>query len=65
MTSMSTDDKTSTSIDRSIQKSTDVSSYVLVPDVDKEITMDDFLELEDETAPENLDHDLEKKPNDH
>ncbi|KAF3553397.1 hypothetical protein F2Q69_00011560 [Brassica cretica] len=65
MTSMSTDDKTSTSIDRSTQKSTDVSSCVLVPDIDREITMEDFLELEDETTPDNLDHNLEKKLDDH
>ncbi|KAF2558219.1 hypothetical protein F2Q68_00017521 [Brassica cretica] len=65
MTSMSTDDKTSTSINRSTQKSTNVSSCVLVPDVDREITMEDFLELEEETTPENLDHNLEKKLDDH
>ncbi|KAF2561347.1 hypothetical protein F2Q70_00015744 [Brassica cretica] len=64
-TSTSTDITTSTWIDRSTQKSTDVSSCVLVPDVDIEITMEDFLELEDETTPENLDHDLEKKLDDH
>ncbi|WZZ78351.1 hypothetical protein YC2023_098923 [Brassica napus] len=46
MTSMSTDDKTSTSIDRSTQKSTDVSSFHPDLDVDREITMEDFLELE-------------------
>ncbi|KAF3550197.1 hypothetical protein DY000_02006777 [Brassica cretica] len=65
MTSMSTDDKTSTSINRSTQKSTDESSCVLVPDVDREITIEDFLELEDKTTPENLDHNLEKKLDDH
>ncbi|KAF2605457.1 hypothetical protein F2Q70_00026146 [Brassica cretica] len=65
MTSTSTDDKTSTSIDRSIQKSTDVSSCVLVPDVDWEITMGDLLELKDEAQPENLDHNLEKKLDDY
>ncbi|KAF3579326.1 hypothetical protein DY000_02029895 [Brassica cretica] len=65
MTSMSTDDKTSTSIDRSTQKSTDVSSCVLVPDVDMEITMGDLLELQDEAQPENLDHNLEKKLDDY
>ncbi|KAF3555997.1 hypothetical protein F2Q69_00013822 [Brassica cretica] len=46
-------------------KSTDVSSCDLVPDVDREITMEDFLELEDETQPENLDHNLEKKLDDY
>ncbi|KAF2605627.1 hypothetical protein F2Q70_00026147 [Brassica cretica] len=65
MTSMSTDDKTSTSIDRSTQKSTDVSSCVLVPDVDMEITMGDLLELKDEAQPENMDHNLEKKLDDY
>ncbi|KAF3512089.1 hypothetical protein F2Q69_00006059 [Brassica cretica] len=65
MTSMSTDDKTLTSINRSTQKSTDESSCVLVPDVDREITIEDFLELEDKTTPENLDHNLEKKLDDH
>ncbi|KAF3581724.1 hypothetical protein DY000_02034421 [Brassica cretica] len=64
-TSTSTDDKTSTSIDMSTHKSTDVSSCVLVPDVDREITMEDFLELKDETTPENLDHNLEKKLDEH
>ncbi|KAF2602651.1 hypothetical protein F2Q70_00026148 [Brassica cretica] len=64
-TSTSTDDKTSTSIDGSTQKSTDVSSCDLVPDVDREITMEDFLELEDETQPENLDHNLETKLDDY
>ncbi|KAH0878835.1 hypothetical protein HID58_066229 [Brassica napus] len=38
----------------STQKSTDVSSCDLVPDVDREITMEDFLELEDEAQHENL-----------
>ncbi|WZZ78352.1 hypothetical protein YC2023_098924 [Brassica napus] len=47
MTSMSTDDKTSTSIDRSTQKSTDVSSFHPDLDVDREITMEDFLKLEE------------------
>ncbi|KAF3503327.1 hypothetical protein F2Q69_00045726 [Brassica cretica] len=42
MTSTSTYDKTSTSIDRSTQRSTDVTSCVLVPDVDRAITMEDF-----------------------
>ncbi|KAF3555782.1 hypothetical protein F2Q69_00015698 [Brassica cretica] len=65
MTSTSTDNKTSKSIDRSTQRITDVSSCVLVPDVDREITMEDFSELEDETQPENLDHNLEKKLDDH
>ncbi|KAF2567015.1 hypothetical protein F2Q68_00025698 [Brassica cretica] len=65
ITSTSTDDKTSTSIDRSTQKSTDVSCCVLVPDVDIWITMEDFSELEDETQSENLDHNLEKKLDDH
>ncbi|KAF2544735.1 hypothetical protein F2Q70_00021252 [Brassica cretica] len=49
----------------STQKSTDVSSCDLVPDVDREITMEDFLELEDEAQHENLDHNLEKKLDDH
>ncbi|KAF2612662.1 hypothetical protein F2Q70_00012028 [Brassica cretica] len=48
----------------STQKSTDVSSCDLVPAVDKEITMKDFLELEDEAQPENLDQNLEKKLDD-
>ncbi|KAF3535990.1 hypothetical protein F2Q69_00020071 [Brassica cretica] len=48
----------------STQKSIDVSSCDLVPDVDREITMEDFLELEDEAQPENLDHNLEKKLDD-
>ncbi|KAF2566043.1 hypothetical protein F2Q68_00026719 [Brassica cretica] len=64
-TSTSTDEKTSTSIDSSTQKSTDVSSCDIVPDVDREITMEDFLELDDEAQPENLDHNLEKKLDDH
>ncbi|KAF3556222.1 hypothetical protein F2Q69_00014060 [Brassica cretica] len=64
-TSTSTDDKTSTSIDGSTEKSTDVSSCDLDPDVDREITMKDFLELEDEAQPENLDHNLEKKLDDY
>ncbi|KAF3512459.1 hypothetical protein F2Q69_00009165 [Brassica cretica] len=46
------------------QKSTDVSSCDLVPDVDREITMEDCLELEDEAQPENLDQNLEKKLDD-
>ncbi|KAF2594399.1 hypothetical protein F2Q70_00044390 [Brassica cretica] len=62
---MSTDDKTSTSIDGSTQKSTDVSSCDLVPDVDGEITMVDFLKLEYEAQQENLDQNLEKKLVDH
>ncbi|KAF2555058.1 hypothetical protein F2Q68_00016117 [Brassica cretica] len=49
----------------STQKSTAVSSCDLVPDVDKEITIEDFLELEDEAQPENVDHNLEKKLDDH
>ncbi|KAF2561536.1 hypothetical protein F2Q70_00015467 [Brassica cretica] len=48
----------------STQKSTDVSSCDLFPDVGREITMEDFLELEDEAQPENLDHNLEKKLDD-
>ena len=60
MTSTSTDDKTSTSIDGSTQNSTYVSGCDLVPDVDREITIEDFLEPEDEAQPENLDHNLEK-----
>ncbi|KAF3567818.1 hypothetical protein DY000_02015761 [Brassica cretica] len=64
-TSTSTDDKTLTSIDGSTQKSTDVSSCDLVPDVEREITLEDFLELEDEAQPENLDHNLEKKLDDY
>ncbi|KAF3527254.1 hypothetical protein DY000_02040934 [Brassica cretica] len=60
-TSTSTDITTSTSIDGSTQKSTDVSSCDLIPNVDIKITMEDFLELEDEAQPENLDHNLEKK----
>ena len=48
----------------STQKSTDVSSCDLVPDIDREITMEDFLELEDEAQPENLDQNLEKKLDD-
>ncbi|KAF2560454.1 hypothetical protein F2Q70_00017761 [Brassica cretica] len=63
-TTTSTNDKTSTSIDGSTQKSTDVSSCDLVPDLDREINMEDFLELEDEAQPENLDHNLEKKLDD-
>ncbi|KAF2550824.1 hypothetical protein F2Q68_00034604 [Brassica cretica] len=63
-TTTSTDDKTSTSIDGSPQKSTDISSCDLVPDLDRESTMEDFLELEDEEQPENLDHNLEKKLDD-
>uniref|UniRef100_A0A0D3D4T9 Uncharacterized protein n=1 Tax=Brassica oleracea var. oleracea TaxID=109376 RepID=A0A0D3D4T9_BRAOL len=63
-TTTSTDDKTSTSIDGSPQKSTDISSCDLVPDLDRERTMEDFLELEDEEQPENLDHNLEKKLDD-
>ncbi|KAF2536237.1 hypothetical protein F2Q68_00021106 [Brassica cretica] len=43
----------------STQKSTDVSSCDLVPDVDREITMEDFLELKDEAQSENLDRNLE------
>ncbi|KAF3546252.1 hypothetical protein DY000_02009604 [Brassica cretica] len=46
------------------QKSTDVSSCDLVPDVDREITIEDCLELEDEAQPENLDQNLEKKLDD-
>ncbi|KAF2538755.1 hypothetical protein F2Q68_00020787 [Brassica cretica] len=64
-TSTLTNATTSTSIHDSTQKSTDVSSCDLVPDVDREITMEDFLELEDEAQPENLDHNLEKKLDDH
>ncbi|KAF3549414.1 hypothetical protein DY000_02007755 [Brassica cretica] len=45
----------------STQKITDVSSCDLVPDVYIKITMEDFLELEDEAQPENLDQNLEKK----
>ncbi|KAF3591552.1 hypothetical protein DY000_02022332 [Brassica cretica] len=48
----------------STQKSTDVSSFDIVSYVDKEITMEDFLELEDEAQPENLDQNLEKKLDD-
>uniref|UniRef100_A0A0D3E8S3 Retrotransposon gag domain-containing protein n=1 Tax=Brassica oleracea var. oleracea TaxID=109376 RepID=A0A0D3E8S3_BRAOL len=64
-TSTLTNATTSTSIDDSTQKSTDVSSCDLVPDVDREITMEDFLELEDEAQPDNLDHNLQKKLDDH
>ncbi|KAF2611680.1 hypothetical protein F2Q70_00013178 [Brassica cretica] len=46
------------------QKSTNVSSCDLVPDVDREITIEDCLELEDEAQPENLDQNLEKKLDD-
>uniref|UniRef100_A0A0D3A9X0 Uncharacterized protein n=1 Tax=Brassica oleracea var. oleracea TaxID=109376 RepID=A0A0D3A9X0_BRAOL len=60
-TSTSTDITTSTSIDGSTQKSTDVSSCDLIPNVDIKITMEDFLELEDEAQPQNLEHNLEKK----
>ncbi|KAF3599820.1 hypothetical protein F2Q69_00036391 [Brassica cretica] len=63
--STSTDITTSTSIDGSTQKSTDVSSCDLIPNVDIKITMEDFLELEDEAQPENLDHNLEKKLDDY
>ena len=46
------------------QKSTDVSSCDLVPDVDKKITIENFLELEDKTQLENLDQNLVKKLDD-
>ncbi|KAF2534690.1 hypothetical protein F2Q70_00030028 [Brassica cretica] len=48
-------------------KCSDVSSSYLAPEVDKEIAMEDFLELvdfvklEDDEQPENLGHDLEMK----
>uniref|UniRef100_M4DSH7 Uncharacterized protein n=1 Tax=Brassica campestris TaxID=3711 RepID=M4DSH7_BRACM len=58
-----TDDKTSTSIDGSPQKST--SSCDIVPNLDRESTMEDFLKLEDEAQPESLDHNLEKKLDDY
>ncbi|KAF3594554.1 hypothetical protein DY000_02022342 [Brassica cretica] len=64
-TTTSTDEKTSTSIDGSPHKSTDVSSCDLVPDLDREKTMEYFLELEDEAQPENLNHNLEKKLDDY
>ncbi|KAF3527256.1 hypothetical protein DY000_02040936 [Brassica cretica] len=64
-TSTSTDITTSTSMDGSTQKRTDVSSCDLIPNVDIKITMEDFLELEDETQSENLDHNLEKKLDDY
>ena len=56
---------TTTSIDDSTQKSTDVSSYDFVPDIDREITMEDLFELEDGAQPEYLDHNLEKKLDEH
>nr|VDD25016.1 unnamed protein product [Brassica oleracea] len=63
-TTTSTGDKTSTSIDGSTQKSTDVSSCDLVPDLDREITMEDFLELEDEAQLEDMDQNSKKKLDD-
>ncbi|WZZ87590.1 hypothetical protein YC2023_116169 [Brassica napus] len=45
----------------STQKRTHVSCD-LVPDVDREFTVEDFLELKDEAQSENLDQNLEKKP---
>ncbi|KAF2595328.1 hypothetical protein F2Q70_00043267 [Brassica cretica] len=42
-------------------RGTNISSGYLALDVDKEITVEDFLELEDEEQPENLGQDLEIK----
>ncbi|WZZ63661.1 hypothetical protein YC2023_075031 [Brassica napus] len=44
---LSTGDPTSASIDNWTQESTNISSSFLPPNVDKEITMEDFLDLEE------------------
>ncbi|KAF3530376.1 hypothetical protein DY000_02040985 [Brassica cretica] len=43
----------------------DISSCDLIPNVYIKITMEDFLELEDEAQPQNLEHNLEKKLDDY
>ena len=45
----------------STQENTNISNNYLILDVDKEVTVEDFLELEDEKLPGNLGQNMEMK----